>query len=1005
MAIVTAYVGYVAALNAFLSTSLFGDIVNQDPETIDIHFRRGWTLFPGTIHARDLSIRSSDSNVEWILRLDEVEFDVSFLSLAKQTFDVTRARGHGISMRVRQKLSIPPQTNEDIAYLPPIEGYPAYSMRPAAPPSLERWFDEHYALWTVSLSDVIADDVREVWIDSGRFEGSARITGGFYLKPIRDVAVGPAHVDAREGSRVTLGKTTALLPAIAGSIDLRIDHFDPRAVQEGPDGDIFRYLTLQTNLSAKIADPSTLPLSLPLYVAGEMDVPRLRLAVDRGVLTPGTVFELASPRTSVAKADVIGRASTNVFVEVERDERGPFLRGRAQLDGISVVAADGTGIVDASRLLLSTETRALDLSKNPFGDARLAIDLPEAEMRDARVLEQYLHTASLRIAAGRATANAHAELFAEDHRATGRFELHATEADVRLTDMRVRGSVTARGSMGAYRFGENAADDVRVALDFSKAAADIGHEKHRFDATNLHVAGTSKRLHFDAPLHDLEVDVATPDLNVDSSDLLVSTRANGRVRVRDWDGRTLVLDGATLTLDKTSLARSGPTRPFASIERSSASLRGSRIAPSKPFEHLDLELDVTGGKVTDPAGIDAFLPKEAGIGMATDGGSFDARARIAVDGQVARGRITASAKGMGIRGERLFVYGDADLGVDVRRFALETKTLDLGPSHLVVTAARGRIEGPVPSNLTARRIELRGQASGLDLEDPNLTGVDARLVLDEVLLPDARALQFLVPSKNGLRIAKGSARAFGDVAVNSSTAVAGGTLEVDIVRGALGIHETELEGDFAFRALFRGFDPKTSTLDFSGSSLTMSDVRVSGASAETRHWRGEAVLEKATLRLHGPESETPRLDGVLHLDADDARPLLGLVLRDSLPKVFVGLVTMPRLTGYARLHVSPNLVLADGVSASGGDVALRGSYGIYGAESQGAFIVEKGPLSVGIDLDKDGASPHFFNLDAWLGKHEHAARAKAAEELRRASSKPADRDGERQGGGRGDKVR
>ena len=115
------------------------------------------------------------------------------------------------------------------------------------------------------------------------------------------------------------------------------------------------------------------------------------------------------------------------------------------------------------------------------------------------------------------------------------------------------------------------------------------------------------------------------------------------------------------------------------------------------------------------------------------------------------------------------------------------------------------------------------------------------------------------------------------------------------------------------------------------------------------------------------------------LEADDARPLLGVVLDSGLPKLLSGLVAMPRLRGRAKLHFGPHILHVSEVEASGGDVALRGAFGIYDKENRGAFVVEKGPVSVGLRLDDAGAHPRLFGLDGWLsnelrGDDERAAK-------------------------------
>jgi hypothetical protein len=673
-------------------------------------------------------------------------------------------------------------------------------MRPAGPPSLDRWFDEHYALWTVHLSDVVADGVREVWIDNGRFAGSARITGGFYLKPIREVVVGPVHVDARSGSRVTLG-TQLPIAAASGTFEVTIDRFDPRAIAGK---EIFRRVSATTDLQGRLADPATWPLSLPVQVSTELDVRRFRVKIDRGLVRPGTRLEVGSERAVVSKAKVIGRAAVDGLAEVNSSGAGDCLRASVDLANVSIVSAEGAGILRAPHALVSTDACALDLARAPLSDARSVFEIAEGELPDASVFNAYLpRHLPFRIVSGGVRTKARVDITWAEHRASGTTSLRAHALDVRVG-------------------------------------------KFRVDMGTVH--------------------------------------------------------------------------------------------------------------------LDATLP----------------RVDLQESGFVARGHAGATMTGIDLRTKHLALRGDGAIDLDVARWDTKTGTMDLGPSRVAITNVRGRVGGLNPSDLTAANIEVAAHGRALAVARPSLRSVDARLGLQDAVLSDARALQFLIPARWGLRVTSGGARAFGDVALSSSTHAATGTLEVDIVRGGVAVGETTLAGDFAARAAIAGFDPETSTFDLSGSSVTMREVDLAGSAADTRHWHGRAVLEHGTLRLEGPESDAPRLDGVVRLDGVDARPLLGLLLRDSLPRLAVGLVKMPRLTAYARLELAPNVALISDISASGGDVAIRGSYGFFGEDRRGAFIVEKGPFSVGVRLDKDGASPRFFNLDAWLGAHQHTARAKAA---------------------------
>ena len=193
-----------------MSTALFDMVVNADPKTLDIHFDRGWSVRPGRIHATNLSIRNRDGSYEWILHIREVQFNISFLALIKQRFQVSNVHGVGGSFRMRSRLDPSQVTPERLAGIPPIDGFPAVPIRPFQQCAVNEWDDARYHLWTVQLEDVHADAVREIWFDRYRLDGETSATGRFYLKPVRAVEVGPIHSEMRDmrplGRRQLVGR-------------------------------------------------------------------------------------------------------------------------------------------------------------------------------------------------------------------------------------------------------------------------------------------------------------------------------------------------------------------------------------------------------------------------------------------------------------------------------------------------------------------------------------------------------------------------------------------------------------------------------------------------------------------------------------------------------------------------------------------------------------------------------------------------------------------------------
>ena len=384
---------YAVGINVFLATPLFGRVVNAQPDIIDVHYERAWSLIPGRVHARKISVRGRDGDVEWILRLDRVEFGVSFVALARMRFEATHVRGEGVSFRLRKRLERPPASQDEVADLPPIEGLPPYSVRPPERPSPAKWSDAEYDLWSAHLEDVVAAGTREVWIDHARFEGDARIEGRFFLKPMRAVEVGPVRLAVTKGS-VHTGEGS-IADALDGSaVDVTVARFDPRTARGD---DLLRRVSLDSDAHAVVPDLGflhVLPERAPVH--GTLNVERAVLHVRSGTLereskVKATVAPLAvdwggyrATGSLALTADVAREAGDKrdrlTFRALWTDLLG-FQRGRA--------ARPSSAFVRAKQVSATGDASALDLV-HPLGDLHVVVELAECSLPDARVLSQYI---------------------------------------------------------------------------------------------------------------------------------------------------------------------------------------------------------------------------------------------------------------------------------------------------------------------------------------------------------------------------------------------------------------------------------------------------------------------------------------------------------------------------------------------------------------------------------------------------------------------------------------
>jgi len=995
---------YLAAMNLFLSTSLFEEVLDGDPSTIDIHFARGWSILPGRIHAEGLSIRGRDSHVEWILRLDRVDFRVSFSALARKQFHVLSARGSGITFRLRQRVASPKAAPEYVAKLPPIAGLPTLAFAPDQPPGRDVWSDADWHLWTVHLEDLVAADVREIWIDTARFEGKARLAGGFYLKPIRDVAVGPVHVDVTAGGRVAVSGAP-VADDLSGSFDFTLVGLDPRVATGA---DVLHHASLSTDLRASLPDTNALPVWPDgADVRGRVEVGRLALRIVSGVVRDDTHVAV---RGSTISATLGGHDVAGSFA-VAGDVAGGRLAFCVEVTDLHAIDVFGV-----PHLTACGDSAALDLAR-PFTDLHGVVDVLDADLPDAHVLDAYVPGGTpVQIVSGRAQAAFHVEMWVADKRTAGRATLRADDLDLEIAKVRARGATTLDASFGSWSWATRHASDARLtvrvddasiatsgaptktlvrvrglSLDARAADVDVGdplrslhaaialpegdvvdevllhaylpegdemHIEHghaRFDA-NCEVDVKDHRAAGTIEVRADRVGVAFRDLR-----LVADLSARGRVHDWDWTRGDLAVDDARVDLGRIGIARA--SKPAVTIGHVRVAATSPRFSFSDPLGRVRLAVAVEDGKVSDPSAIDAFLPEGSTFTFVADDGAFGIELDADVTKRVAAGKVAVIARGMGIGGKKLLVAGDVRLDAEVERWDLDRHTLDVRNAEVSVEQVHGALDrGTKAADFTADRVALGMKAASLDLTHPSLGGVDYRLRIDGASLGDARVFNTLLPGETLFEVESGSARVSADLALSPSKRKGEGRVDVQLRDAAVRFQKSHFAGRFTFAARVVGFDPDHTALDLAGSRLEMRDVRVTGASTSTSAWQGDVVLRAGTLRF----DPAPAMNGTLTIDARDASPALAILLGDSLPKFLVGLTDMPRLEGSAQLDLAPGLFVVSDLDARGGDIAVRGTYVVRDDHRDGAFVIEKGVLSAGLRMADDGAHLRLFGLDGWL---------------------------------------
>jgi hypothetical protein len=204
--------------------------VNTDPEKffIDYEAASGWV--PGVVRIRGLTVRGSDSNVQWHARMERATLSISLLDLMRKEFHARQVRAEGLVFRLRQKVGKAEISQAHEKRLPEIPGFSSPPWKVAEPEPRPLTPKEKRRFWTIRIDDLAADPVPEIWIEIYRFRGHARVTGGFGLRPHHYASIGPAAVEFVTG-RFELAPSEIILASASGRADCTFDTFSPDEVR------------------------------------------------------------------------------------------------------------------------------------------------------------------------------------------------------------------------------------------------------------------------------------------------------------------------------------------------------------------------------------------------------------------------------------------------------------------------------------------------------------------------------------------------------------------------------------------------------------------------------------------------------------------------------------------------------------------------------------------------------------------------------------------------------
>ncbi|MEX1246131.1 MAG: hypothetical protein WEB59_05465 [Thermoanaerobaculia bacterium] len=333
---VVLFVGYLAGARWLLSGPKLRSWINTDPVAMRIDYDEAVSPWPGRLKLKNLQIRGSDDNVQWVIVLAQAKVDYSVFALFRKTFRPVWVRGSGLSFRLRNKLAPRKLDERVLELLPPIPGFSDPPLRAASPSPPA----EPGRPWSIDVRNIRVEKFDEIWIDVYRYRGSARLDGRFFLRPGLLARVGPATIDI-PGGDVRLGEDPILLGA-TGRIAATMDAWDPREVQGS---EVWKNTSGEVKLQGRTESLKFLNFfaraSAEPHFSGGPGALSIALSVEKGSARGDVALTAGRLGVRAAGVSLTGDAALRLHIAGWEVERGPMDvdRGRLELTEVSAAGA------------------------------------------------------------------------------------------------------------------------------------------------------------------------------------------------------------------------------------------------------------------------------------------------------------------------------------------------------------------------------------------------------------------------------------------------------------------------------------------------------------------------------------------------------------------------------------------------------------------------------------------------------------------------------------------
>jgi hypothetical protein len=165
----------------------------------------------GQFDVRGLEIQADSRSMQWRVALDRALVGVELRGLLDRRFATSAVKGAGLDFQLRRKPTA--EKPADSTHLPPMPGLELTARRPRParrrPPG-----------WRFAIHGVDVTDLREIWVDAYRLNGSGSVRGGIETQVRGPFSLDDLEVSFTDASLLDRGELVAQSLALGTRLDL-----------------------------------------------------------------------------------------------------------------------------------------------------------------------------------------------------------------------------------------------------------------------------------------------------------------------------------------------------------------------------------------------------------------------------------------------------------------------------------------------------------------------------------------------------------------------------------------------------------------------------------------------------------------------------------------------------------------------------------------------------------------------------------------------------------------